>query len=64
MSAFNDEVKDGWMPKALKVCGDFQCIYCDYKAHCIKGLGLELGYTHAEYCDRLEALLDIRSKKK
>ena len=64
VAAFSAAVHDGYMPENLVVCGDFQCKYCDYKSHCLESRNMQLGYTHEEYCDRLEVLLELRKAMK
>ena len=63
LAAFKEAVEGGWMP-SMPVAGDFQCKYCDYKRHCLQSRGVELGYSHEEYCARLEVLLKLRDNLK
>ena len=55
-----NRVLNGEIPYISAVHGDYQCKYCDYKAHCLESREINLGYTQDEFIDRLETLKNIR----
>lgn len=53
--AYFRAMDSGQQPPYMKVCGDWQCVYCQYKDKCIEEQGIGLGY-------RAEELVQIKTK--